>query len=300
MNLRKTALSAAVLAAVSVAPASAAVVTFDWSGNFTMLTNGGSFVQNVDAKNAELAAYYAGEPYVYVKGNRTPISGTMTFNTVTGAGTGTVGSFDFFEGGAAVPHDITMQAIGNGFGTGPGNLILGNMLFDWGGNNNIAVEVILDGSGLFAAMPGMFAGTAMTVDQASCAVAGSGCVEAASENTNNGTPKNPEFFPMGAIPVATTTYNVNNAGTAIGGGTFSTDDGVTNTAYADNDDVAGTPMDNGPFIGFNASFDMMSVTMTGCLSECGGPAEVPVPAAVWLFGSGLVGLAGVARRRKQA
>lgn len=30
------------------------------------------------------------------------------------------------------------------------------------------------------------------------------------------------------------------------------------------------------------------------------PAAVPVPAAVWLFGSGLVGLAGVARRRKAA
>jgi len=30
------------------------------------------------------------------------------------------------------------------------------------------------------------------------------------------------------------------------------------------------------------------------------PAEVPVPAAVWLFGSGLIGLAGIARRRKAA
>jgi len=29
------------------------------------------------------------------------------------------------------------------------------------------------------------------------------------------------------------------------------------------------------------------------------PVPVPVPAAVWLFGSGLIGLAGVARRRKQ-
>lgn len=30
------------------------------------------------------------------------------------------------------------------------------------------------------------------------------------------------------------------------------------------------------------------------------PSAVPVPAAVWLFGSGLVGLAGIARRRKSA
>jgi len=32
----------------------------------------------------------------------------------------------------------------------------------------------------------------------------------------------------------------------------------------------------------------------------GGPSAIPVPAAVWLFGSGLLGLVGVARRRKVA
>jgi len=36
------------------------------------------------------------------------------------------------------------------------------------------------------------------------------------------------------------------------------------------------------------------------LSLTGTVSAVPVPAAVWLFGSGLIGLAGVARRRKAA
>ncbi|MDH5573593.1 MAG: VPLPA-CTERM sorting domain-containing protein [Gammaproteobacteria bacterium] len=53
--------------------------------------------------------------------------------------------------------------------------------------------------------------------------------------------------------------------------------------------VAG--MENGPFPGFNAAFNL---TGAGLISP------VPVPAAVWLFGSGLLGLVGVARRRKTA
>ena len=50
-------------------------------------------------------------------------------------------------------------------------------------------------------------------------------------------------------------------------------------------------MENGPFGGFNAAFNL---TAPGLVSA------VPVPAAVWLFGSGLLGLVGVARRRKAA
>ena len=36
------------------------------------------------------------------------------------------------------------------------------------------------------------------------------------------------------------------------------------------------------------------------LSDHSGVPEVPVPAAVWLMGSGLLGLVGVARRRKKS
>jgi hypothetical protein len=56
--------------------------------------------------------------------------------------------------------------------------------------------------------------------------------------------------------------------------------------------------DWGGFYGANY-FEVWNVgfTFTGELDN-GGGNEIPVPAAVWLFGSGLVGLVGVARRRK--
>ena len=40
--------------------------------------------------------------------------------------------------------------------------------------------------------------------------------------------------------------------------------------------------------------------LTGTMPETGGPEPIPVPAAVWLFGSGLMGMVGVARRKKKS
>ena len=62
-----------------------------------------------------------------------------------------------------------------------------------------------------------------------------------------------------------------------------------NSIDVDGDGVLGLAMIDGPLLGFNANFH---------LSE--QPQIVPVPAAVWLFGSGLLGLVGIARRRKVA
>lgn len=54
---------------------------------------------------------------------------------------------------------------------------------------------------------------------------------------------------------------------------------------ADGDGTPGIPMTaGGPLTGFNANFNM---------------APVPVPAAFWLFGSGLAGLFGLMRQRKR-
>jgi hypothetical protein len=53
----------------------------------------------------------------------------------------------------------------------------------------------------------------------------------------------------------------------------------------------GTPMQTPPFSGAAPNF-------TGTVAN--DSAAVPIPAAAWLMGSGLVGLAGVARRRKKS
>ena len=68
----------------------------------------------------------------------------------------------------------------------------------------------------------------------------------------------------------------------VAAGVYTSTDGISGTP-ANPDGVRGYGMLDGAFAGFNANFDFTAV---------------PVPAAVWLFGSGLLGLVGVARRRK--
>ena len=80
---------------------------------------------------------------------------------------------------------------------------------------------------------------------------------------------------------ATADIDVVNVWDVASGVYTSTDPTVGNPANPDG--VLGVGMIDGAFVGFNANFDFTAV---------------PVPAAVWLFGSGLLGLVGVARRRK--
>jgi len=213
--------------------AQADIYEFSYTGLFTMLDSSGKALQNTSYP------YYGDTTWGY--GNRTQISGTTNFDTVTGAGTATVNPFNFFSGGSATASGVFFQSIGGG-------LMLGNMNFNWNGSD-ITTNIVLDGSGLFAAVGGGVSPLIGAVlDQDYCTSSGA-CATPASDGIKKGN------YPIGPTPIATSPFNVSGSagfGTTLGQLSLGTDDGI-----------GGTPMDNGPFSGFNANFDFLSTTVTG-------------------------------------
>ena len=255
----------------------AATNYFDWDGVFTMLDGAGAALANSS---------------IPAKGNnqfQTPISGTMAFDTTTGAGTATLVPFFFFGGiFPAEAVGIEMQAICDGAG-GPGTLVLGNMLFNWNGTNGIPVSLVLDAAGFF------------TNGASAATPASDGTyVGATVPGTVTGPGGYAGYLGLGPVPMATTAYNTTNSIACDAGCAGVSPSGllplVVDTAANANDftantggTIGGSPMQAGPFAGSSANFDVTALSFTG--------QEVPVPAAVWLFGSGLISLIGFARRK---
>jgi hypothetical protein len=247
MKLNKTLLSLSMAAIIGTAatPSSATLYSADFSGLFTWLDGVGKPLSNVSLP------YYYDSTWGY--GLRTQISGSMTINSDTGTGVASISPFDWQASGPMQIYNIGLQAIGDGMG-GSGTLVIGNMLFDWNGNNVVPVEIVWDAAGLFSVGP-YFSGQTIT---------GVGSVPA-SDGIKNGS------YSIGAAPIATTTYDT---------------DGMVLTG---DDGIGGSLMTTGPFPDSNFNIDITTVTVT---------SVVPVPAAAWLFGSGLLGLLGFGRRRR--
>ena len=258
MKLNKTALSIALATSLNTGLTQAAVIDMNWSGLFTMLDPYG--VQLVNTAYP----YYGDTTWGY--GHRSQITGTLSFDTGTGYGSATINQFEFFGKAAFRPTSVQLHAIGGG-------LILGNLGLNWD-STDFTSNIVLDGSGLFAELG--TAAVSETYDAATCAIS-SACALPASNGINSGS------LPIGPVPIATSSLNTTGQaglGTTLGMLSLGTDDGI-----------GGSPMDNGPLSGFNFNLDITTMTVTGV-------SAVPVPAAAWLFGSGLLGLVSVARRRK--
>ncbi len=96
-------------------------------------------------------------------------------------------------------------------------------------------------------------------------------------------------------------YFRNNQEVAVDRGSLSTSAldnigswGITANTVDFNIDLAGTGLLDGSELALRWEFTCANDVIEGAV----GVPAVPVPAAVWLFGSGLIGLFGVARRKK--
>lgn len=285
-NYRKKVLAVAVIAALGVSTsAEADTVTASWTGALTFLGTQGHITSITDS------CFFGGVNPC----SRGPINGMLTFDTVTGAGNITVVPFSFAGSGNAVFTSMNLQTIGDGMG-GPGSLVLGNMLWNWNANNGIPASIVWDASGLFSAINGgLSAGQIIT-----------GGALPASDNSDDIAGAGGTTYPIGPALLATTVWNTTLVGepcaqipfpdfgnTCFGRSPSGTLPLVTDTVVdATNGDlgIGGSPMPAPPFTGFNINIDILSAQVTSI-------SAVPLPATVWLFGPGLLGLLSLARRK---
>ena len=321
-TLKKTALALAVGGTfVAASPADANVINLSWRGAFTMINPAGVAIYNsgsdyqgariqyangyyangaagfgtpqywANAVNGTPSTHYAGAVNTIRgwKSQRTPISGTMSFDTSNGVGVGTVNPFFFFgdtPGSGAetsVAHfpEVSFQQVDT-LGT-----VVGTMLMSWNGIGN-SISIVLDASSLFASLPAA----------ATTTISGVGTLPA-TDGTNFGTTDAPLLLPLGPSPAATKTLNAVGCeaqplATQINAYTIISTGNIANCSLTQDDGIGGSPMVSTAFGGFSANFDFTTFQVEPPLSL--GP--VPLPPAIWLFGSGLLGLIGLARCKK--
>jgi hypothetical protein len=275
MMMRKTLIASGVALAFG-APNAQAIQVPDYLGlgvlnwytdraNFTMQTPNGYIVGGTN----DVTMYWDGSVFTA----SSDYTGPGSASNVTASSTTPFFSYTW------TAHDIQVFAPGSysfdttlGGGNGESGMLnatvgltqMGfHMLFDWAGNLNIDVFVVAS----FNSMYGSGVGTT---------VAGSPCTASASTPVKN------------CLWTGKGWAGGNKANAPADNQTW-----MLATVDGDGDGIMGIPMAaGGPFGGFNAGFN---ATMAPALTS-----PVPVPAAAWLFGSGLLGLVGIARRRKMA
>jgi hypothetical protein len=267
MSIKKTALSAAVLMALGsgAAYAMGTPVVTTTGNNFTMLAGAGTLQGGTNDVTFQW-------------------DGTIYTSVITdGSNNATLSSPTPFAAAIWTAHNINIYGPGTYiFNTGcpagnpscttastakryelviPQGYLGAHMLFDWSTSANIDVVQLWQINASWDATGSADPFCAAPLTNGSC-------------NTNPNPNGNDRFTVWSAVSVDTPPSTVRLS------------DGSIPTAQPNEDNLYhGTKMIDGPFQGSSANFNLRGV---------------PVPAAVWLLGSGLIGLVGVARRRKKA
>jgi len=275
-----------------------AVYSFDFTGRFTVIDPQGEITPYANS-----AGIF--DPY----GLQTPISASLTYDTVLGIGNAelVVAPFDFL--GLSEPiiiHDMSLMSIGD-------NLILGNMLADWSSFIDMPVSIVWDATGLFNAFsdtPGglqvgdvisgtqvLRGGEVINPDLQSALPATDGMEVSVGprDSPGPGCAECPILYTIdqGPAPMATTTWNTTPLCTPTSEDDCLGVNPIGGLPLVD-DGIAGSPMVGQSFIGTSISLDIGS----GNSMVVTGVSAVPLPPALYFFGSGLLGLIGMARRRK--
>lgn len=234
------------------------IVTFDFTGRMTVVDSFGGVVGD------DLDGY-------------TPITAELTVNTGFVSG----GSFniDDFLGTSTLDITVTDSFYGNpvrihdvSLSYGGGYLINGDLLADYGSTIDNHIQIEWDATGLASAVlfglevGDKLSGNTMSRDTNSDGIADTVVISDLGSATPYADTLDysffPDFTPQWPAPMAATSSSI----------------GLTEGAFAG----LIVLMDIG-------SGNSMTVTSI---------SAIPVPAAVWLFGSGLIGLIGVARRKR--
>ena len=250
---------------------------------FTMLDSTGAPMDNTSAAKG-------------TNGFQTSTCGTLSYDTALQTGSATIAPFDFFSGTApALATGIKIEKIPGG----SGNLLMGNMLFDWSGNIGIPVSLVWDGEGILSEMDGtptsFTLNTDGTLDGTETPFTGSGAIPG-SDGTYYGVDTGGAYLylGLGAMPMASTEWNLTAAtdcgldgsqtdyqtgtgcmnhpkpgveplitDTTANVNKYNFDDGVPDVDQG----IGSVPMWDGPFINNNANFDFSNLKLVSFTDE---------------------------------
>ncbi len=270
------------LLAMAAAPALATQITFSWTGQFTVVDGFGGIWSNGVTGNPQ-----------------TPVTGSFTFDTANpdlSTMTVSLDPFSFYD-----PNDTDTTITHTGMTYVGTNLLFGQFGLNWCGDlsdgngrqcYNMDMGVVWDVTGLSNAINytpgGLQVGDVISGDtvlrNGSPWYSGIGSATPATDGMIFNF-QTQESLQQGPAPMATTTmdygwyigyygdllyglYNDGTPGMVLGGMPY--------------DQYASASLD----IGSGNSMEVTNI--------------VPVPTAVWLFGTGLLGLIGISRRKKAA